>query len=497
MRNIIITSRATFRNAAFKTVCLFLICLLSACSSDGGGGDSDSTARAAHHVVLVWNQAAIDASGIDHEPTAAGEQLGPTRASRAMAIVHIAMFEAFNAVTPRYRSYINLDASEYALNDELIPEVALSRAARDTLAFLYPSQTPGFDQLYQDELVLYDDSTAASIEQSEALGARVAREIIALRSNDGSELGTNAVENAYEFSPLPGRWRKDPFTPEQTPLGSKWSSVQPFLLLSSDQFRSPPPPALDSAEYAEAYAEVYRLGGDGVQTPTERTEEQTEIGIFWAYDGTPSLCAPPRMYNQIVRTIIKEYGPNDALDTARLLALVNVSMADAAISIWEAKFFYDLWRPVTAIRESDVGTGPSGLGDGNPLTPGDPTFKPLGAPASNLFSDNFTPPFPTYPSGHGGFGGALFEVLRQYYGTDELPFSFVSDEFNGLTLGSDGEPRPVVERSFARLSDAEEENAQSRIYLGIHFSFDKTSAVEQGRNVARYVTERLYPPLGE
>src|SRR5678810_1190181 len=106
-------------------------------------------------------------------------------------------------------------------------------------------------------------------------------------------------------------------------------------------------------------------------------------------------------------------------------------MSDATLTCWESKYYYDIWRPITGIRESDPGTGPTGLGDGNAATAGDPTFSPLGAPASNLTGPNFTPPFPAYPSGHAGFGGALFEILRKYYRTDRIQFTFISDEFNG------------------------------------------------------------------
>ena len=120
---------------------------------------------------------------------------------------------------------------------------------------------------------------------------------------------------------------------------------------------------------------------------------------------------------------------------------------------------------------------------------------PLGAPASNLTGPDFTPPFPSYPSGHAGFGGALFEVLRRFYGTDNIAFTFTSDEYNGVTVGADGVVRPRHPRTFASLSQAEEENGQSRIYLGIHWSFDKTLGIEQGRRVARYVTRNAFTPL--
>jgi hypothetical protein len=182
------------------------------------------------------------------------------------------------------------------------------------------------------------------------------------------------------------------------------------------------------------------------------------------------------------------------MELARLLALVNVAMADAGIAIWESKYHYQYWRPVTGIREADERTGPTGRGDGNPATVGDTTYLPLGAPASNLAGPNFTPPFPAYPSGHAGFGGAVFEMLRNFYRTDRIRFTFISDEFNGVTRDNNGTVRPVVERSFTSLSEAEEENGQSRIYLGIHWAFDKTEGIVQGRRIADYVFKHAMQP---
>jgi len=253
---------------------------------------------------------------------------------------------------------------------------------------------------------------------------------------------------------------------------------------------------MGSVEYAAAFDEARRLGGDGVVTPTERTPQQTETGIYWAYDGTPSLCAPPRLYNQITVRIADQMG-SDVVELARLLALVNVAMADAGIAIWEAKYRYRFWRPVTGVREADEGSGPTGQGDGNAATMGDPTFTPLGAPASNLDGPNFTPPFPAYPSGHAGFGGALFQTLRRFYQTDRIAFTFVSDELNGVTEDHQGFVRPLRPRSFSSLSEAEEENGQSRIYLGIHWAFDKTDGIALGRRVADAVFQHAFVPLGE
>ena len=238
-----------------------------------------------------------------------------------------------------------------------------------------------------------------------------------LRENDGSAHAEPRVGVDFITGDEPGQWRQDPISLIPLALGARWAEVKPFIMKSAKQFRVPPPPALKSSEYAAAFEEVKQLGGDGIVTPTVRTGEQTGIGIYWAYDGTPSLCAPPRLYNQVATQIADQMALN-AIELARLLALVNTAMADAGIAIWESKYYYNFWRPVTGIREADAGTGPTGQGDGNPATIGDPEFSPLGAPASNLNGPNFTPPFPAYPSGHAGFGGALFQILRNFFRKD-------------------------------------------------------------------------------
>jgi hypothetical protein len=449
--------------------------------------------------VRHWNQIAVDASGLDHTPPVApeetrvfGEQLGPGRAARAMAIVHLAIFEVVNAVEGDDRSYIGLRHAK--LGTSL--QAGVAQAAHDTLASLFPSQAASFDTILAEDL---DEIPEGHLKTNGiALGKRAASAILAARANDGSERpGPREPRVGMEFltSNDPGKWRQDPISMIPIALGAYWGEVKPFVLERADQFRVPPPPRLDSREYAVAFDEVKMLGGDGLVTPTTRTAEQTQIGIYWAYDGTPSLCAPPRLYNQIAMQIAHKMGTdNDVTELARLLALVHVAMADAGIAVWESKYYYQYWRPVTGIREADEHTGPSDLGDGNPATAGDPAYSPLGAPASNLTGPNFTPPFPAYPSGHAGFGGALFEMLRNFYRTDRIPFTFVSDEFNGVTRDNAGNVRPLVRRSFSSLSQAEEENGQSRIYLGIHWSFDKTEGIAQGRRVADYVFKNMLRP---
>jgi hypothetical protein len=443
-----------------------------------------------------WNEIAVNASGLDHTPVAPGEnrifgeQLGPARSSRAMAIVHIAIFEAVNAIDGRCQSYLGFGRAR----QDTSMECAISEAACETLDALYPSQQATFNQQLASDLSQIPNNRPKR--DGVALGHLAASTILGLRTNDGSQVPDPHIGVDFATSNDPGKWREDPISQLSIALGAYWGSVQPFVLLSGSQFRAPVPPAISSAEYATAFNEAKSVGGDGVTTLTSRTAEQTQIGIFWAYDGTPSLCAPPRLYNQITMHIADQMGTSsEPAGLARLLALVNIAMADTAIAVWDSKYFYQYWRPVTGIRESDAGTGPTALGDGNPATTGDPTFSPLGAPASNLNGPNFTPPFPSYPSGHGGFGGALFETLRKFYGTDEIAFTFTSDEFNGVTRDNSGNVRPLLPRSFSSLSQAEEENGQSRIYLGIHWSFDKTEAIAQGRRVADYVFANAFVPF--
>src|SRR6266436_4277232 len=440
-----------------------------------------------------WNQIAINATGLDHTPVAPGEnrvfgeQLGPGRASRAMAIVHVAMFDALDAVVGDYTSYTGTQAGPGPTS----LDAAISQAARDTLTAMFPSQTATFDAYLAQDLALVRNAQQRA--NGIDLGQRAAAAILAMRLNDGSQIPEPHVGVDYFPSDQPGHWRQDPISLIPLALGAHWGECIPFVVTSTTQFRSPPPPAMTSSAYTAAYNEVKNLGGDGIVTPTQRTEEQTFIGTFWAYDGTPSLCAPPRLYNQITAQIADQRRFS-AIQFARLLALVNVAMADAGMTIWESKYHYDLWRPIAGIRESDPGTGPTGLGDGNSDTIGDPNFSPLGAPASNLNGPNFTPPFPAYPSGHAGFGGALFQVMRRFYGTDNIAFTFVSDEFNGQTRDNNGNIRPYRPRSFSTLSQAEEENGQSRIYLGIHWSFDKTECIAQGRRVGDYVFDHAFSP---
>lgn len=236
-----------------------------------------------------WNEIAINSSGLDHTSVAPGEsrvfgeQFGPARASWGMAIVHVAMFHAVNSIVGGYKSYTGIPR---APNRSSI-DAAVVQAARDTLAALFPSQTPSFDAEVAEDLGQIRDGHVKS--NGINSGRRAAASILALRSNDGSQFADPHVGVDFFTSDEPGKWRMDPITQITLALGAYWGEVRPFVMQSSNQFRVPSPPTLDSPEYTVAYNDVKAIGGDGVVTPTIRTKEQTQIGIYWAYDGTPSL----------------------------------------------------------------------------------------------------------------------------------------------------------------------------------------------------------------
>jgi hypothetical protein len=434
-------------------------------------------------VVMEWNAVAIEAAKEDHAIGAPGLQFGPTRTARALAIESIAVFDSVNAIDRSCTPFLVTDV--HASRGASI-EAAAAQAAHDTLSALYPYLKQSlFDPALAADLAKIAPGPAR---QGIAVGKAVAQEVLAARANDGSQIDAVGQPNNYVYGDMPGQWRADPLHPNAMPLTPDWGQVTPFAVLSATQFGAPPPPSITSKEYADAFEEVKAYGGDGVHTPTIRTEEQTITGLWWGYDAQPGLCAPIRLYNQIAEVSAKQEGLSE-IQNARFFALINVAMADAAVTVWNDKYRYNLWRPVTAIRENDPGTGPTGLGSGNPylVGQGDPNWQPLGAPADNNNGTNFTPPFPSYTSGHAGFGGALFEMMKDYFGTDNIRFTAVSDEFNTITIDQNGQPRPLEPRTFDSFSQAAEENGQSRIYLGIHWQFDKVQGIKSGDEIADWV----------
>lgn len=438
--------------------------------------------------LAYWNDVALRANAVDNTPSVAGgitgaaDELGPVRSARAMAIVQLAVFEAVNAISHQYPGY----SGTLSAFPDSSADAAIAQAAHDTLVALYPSQVARLNDWLVADLARLPASRAKR--NGIDLGQRAAAAILALRANDGALIDDPVIGTEHPLSNAPGHWRPDPVSRINIALGAHAGSIKPFVVESAARYRPPPPPPLASDAYARAFNEVKQLGGDGLKTPTLRTPEQTVVGIYWAYDGTAWVGSRPRLYNQIAVQLAL-HCTEDVLELARTLALVNVAIADASIAVWDAKYVYDFWRPVTGIREGSPGASPTGAGDANPDTAGDPRWTPLGAPASNLIGPNFTPPFPSYASGHAGLGSAMFHMLRRLYG-DRQTFTFLSDEFNGVTRDNHRNVRPRLPRTFTSLSQAEEESGQSRIYLGLHWQFDKTEGMVMGRRVADDVFAR-------
>lgn len=452
------------------------------------------------------NSLAIDTAGLDHTPVkpddinrVSGHQLGPHRSSRAMAMFHMALFEVYIVLNGKFKSYLNL-GRQYPGDVSIITRRAMIQAGFNILIFLYPTHSTRLNLLLENIMandILINDSDRTSTNNIAFL---VSNAVIANRKDDKSDVKEKQVGTGeYDYKVDENKedeWKPDPLGTNITALGSEWGKVKLFVIETSQQFRCDPPPALDRDEYVMAFDDVKSNGGDGVNTLTARSDDKTETGIFWAYDGTPSLCAPPRLYNQVTKKILYEnnFSSENILYT---LALINIAMADTAIACWESKYHYKLWRPITAIRSNSTA---------NPGAVRSENWTPLGAPVSNGKGINFTPPFPAYPSGHATFGATMFQILRRVFmkflGVESVPFSFISDEYNGITTPGDTRSnddathpppaRPYTKRFYDSFRKAEEENADSRVYLGVHFCFDKTSGIKMGRGIGDYVFEKLY-----
>jgi hypothetical protein len=401
--------------------------------------------------VIEWNQVLIDVLRADRTLP------GPGYSSRSAAMMHLAIYDAVESVERNYEPYL----AEAKMPRSTSIDAAVAAAGWRVLTEIYPDQKATLDAALATTLARVKDGP------NEDRGVRVG-----LSCGSGM-MDDRTGDHAYDVTPYTasdavGHWQPSP--PDFTPAwGPGWGFVTPFAMEAATQFDVPPPPALESSAYAAAYDQVKSLGA---KNSTTRTAEQTQIGHFWAYDraGTGT---PPALYNQVVETIaIQQH--NTVEQNARLFALANAAMADAGVAAWEVKFRDDFWRPVTAIRQGDA--------DGNPLTAGDATWEPLGAPAADPKND-FTPPFPAYVSGHATFGGAVFRVLQDFYGTDDIHFTLKSDELPGVT------------RSFDHFSDAAEENGMSRIFLGIHWNFDSTQGIALGRQIADFVFAHDMSPI--
>jgi len=447
----------------------------------------ESRCLMATDVILEWNDVLLKANAADHSGTA--EQGGPILTARAFAIVSVAMYDAYNSIE-RIGAPFLIKAKVSGKSDS---DAAVAQAAHDTLSSLYPSQRPRFDAALTQTLARIPNGSIE--DRGRAIGAKVASFVLLDRADDGvAEM--MQFDAQYHPKGLPGFHVADPLHPDQGYYAPGAAHVATFAVDDVDQFQArrldDGTPAgriafMQSAEYQAAYDEVVSLGSDGISGPTNRTLEQTQIGLYWAYDGRPGLGTPPRLYNQIALTIANQQN-NSVAQNARLFALINVAQADAGLAAWNGKYDDDLWRPIMGVRDADT--------DGNPNTIADTDWIPLGAPASNPRPGdrNFTPPFPAYVSGHATFGAAVFQTLKRFYGRDDIKFTFVSDELDGITRDADGSTRPIVPRSFNSFSQAKFENGQSRIYLGIHWAFDRDDGIKTGDSAANFIYDRILRP---
>ena len=389
-------------------------------------------------LISIWNDLTVRAIRYANVP--------PPMAVRQMAIVQLAIYDSANGVEPRYRPF-EVESSQ----EECSLEVAVSAAAHESLRTLFPKSSDLFDSHYRAILSVISNTTAKT--NGAAWGKRVAKEFLRLRQFDGAGQSTS-----YSYDTRPGYWQRT-LPNFDKPLLPNWGRVKPFAIPCVEEFRPAPPPLLSSTDWTSQYNFLRAIGATNSAT---RTAEQREIALFWA-DGANTE-SPPGHWNKIAQQVVEKKG-YDIVESARLFAALNVAMADAAVVCWDAKYTYNWWRPLTAIRAGDT--------DNNPATEPDRSWLPL-IP---------TPPFPEHTSGHSTFSGAAAAVLAELTGNDEFQFITTSD---GL---------PGVVRRFRRFSDAAQEAGMSRIYGGIHFPAANEQGLESGKKVGLYVARNLFQKI--
>jgi hypothetical protein len=395
----------------------------------------DSSAQPANPVVQ-WNRKLL---GIVRTPGAQPATIHPTR---SFAIMHAAIYDAVNAIDRTHRSYlvrlsgVSRDASH---------EAAAAAAAHDVLVALYPAFQATLDAELQQSLAQIPEGHDKV--EGVRIGQTVASRILALRSNDGS----NAQPIHYVFGTAPGDYQSTPPNFPAQPQFTHWSHVTPFALEHANQFRPGPPPALTSDAYSDAFNQIKSLG---IVKSTTATADEALTGQFW--NG-----AIQNYWNEITQTASVAHGLTTA-QSARLFALLNLSFADDVIAFYDAKYTYNFWRPVTAIRAADAGT--------NPETVADPNWLP---------EVGKTAPDPSYPGAHAVISAAGAEVLISFFERDHFEFNVTSEVLKG------------VERSFTSFSAAAEEATLSRVFGGQHFRFDLTTGQRLGREVADFVLDNF------
>ena len=383
---------------------------------------------------IVWNSIALQAVRNAH--------LQAPDASRVYAIVAISVYDAVNAVDPKYASYGNLRIN---VSSRASADVAAASAAEAALAGLFPDQA----DMFQSELNVTLSAVPAGKGRNlgVALGNSIANQILAIRSNDGSNVTVHYVPGTG-----PGDWIPTP--PAYAPaVDPQWGQVTPFALTSSSQFQPPPPPAITSAQYAQEVDQVEALGG---VTSTVRTADETQAARFWS--DLAGTFDPPGHWNQIAEIAALTSHAN-LENSARAFALVNIALADAGIEAWNVKYTDNTVRPVTVIRDGADGV--------NPQIVADPTWTPLWN----------TPAFPSYISGHSTFSAAAATALTSIFG-DNFAFTDPGDPTEDL-----------APRHFTSFEQAAQEAGMSRIWGGIHFMSDNVAGLQVGGEVGQYVVQ--------
>lgn len=376
-----------------------------------------------------------------------GAQPGTIHPTRSFAIMHAAIYDAVNAIDGTHHPYL---VQLQGVSPSASQEAAAASAAHEVLIALYPNFQAILDTELQSSLSQIPDGPGK--DQGISTGIFVADQIVALRSNDGS----SAQPGPFVFGNAPGDYQKTP--PNfPNPQFTLWSQVTPFALRQASQFRPGPPPALTSSTYADAFNEVKSLGIAG---STAATRDQALTGRFW--NG-----AIQNYWNEITQTATLAHNLTTA-QSARLFALLNLTFADGVIAFYDAKYTYDFWRPVTAIRAADTAI--------NPATIADPNWLP---------EVGNTTPDPAYPGAHAVIASGAATVLSSFFASDEFNFNVTSEVLAGF------------QRSFSTFSAAAEEATLSRIFAGVHFRTDLTAGQQLGSNVANFVLDNFLTVTGQ
>jgi membrane-associated phospholipid phosphatase len=402
-------------------------------------------------LVIQWNARILAAAEAeDHFLTLKGV--------RAAAMMHLAIHDALNAVDPRYRAYAYEEDAR-----EASAVAAAAQAAYEIACDQYPQQRAQWNE--ERRRWLETAKPSAARHKGIATGKAAAAAVLARRANDGWN-----TEATYEFQPMaPGvyaEFREHSGTPAGFVFGAGWALAKPFALHSSSQFRSPPPPAIDSDEYTRAYDEVREVGRFASRT---RTADQTHMAFWWKDFAENS-------HNRLARDLLTSEHA-DLWTAARLFALLNVSIMDAYISVFDNKFFYNHWRPYTAIRWAEH--------DGNPATQAEPDWDN---------THHHTYAFPSYPSAHGAACAAAMTVMANTFGNTKH-FTMYTPSVNAAGPMSEVIAIRPPTRSFDSFSAAAMECALSRVYLGIHFRYDSVEGNRLGNDIGEFITATVLAPL--